>query len=55
MDLYVSIVTFAEIRFGIESIADAVKRSDLNAWLSPKLRPMFDDRVLPVYEDLMFQ
>jgi predicted nucleic acid-binding protein len=32
--LYVSVVTFAEIRFGIELVADASKRAELNDWLA---------------------
>ena len=53
--LYVSVVTFAEIRFGIELIRDAAKRSDLSDWLTHKLRPMFEDRVLAVSEDVMLK
>lgn len=53
--LYVSIVTFAEIRFGIELLPDATRRSDLNDWLAHKVRPMFDQRVLAVSEDVMFK
>ncbi len=53
--LYVSSVTLAEIRFGIELVADARRRAELNAWLAHKLRPMFEQRVLPVSEDVMFQ
>jgi hypothetical protein len=52
--LFVSIVTFAEIRFGIELIADAGYRAELNEWLIHKVRPMFDERALPVTEDVMF-
>ncbi len=44
--LFVSIVTFAEIRFGIELLPDATRRSDLNDWLAHKVRPMFEQRVL---------
>ncbi|MEO0810386.1 MAG: PIN domain-containing protein, partial [Pseudomonadota bacterium] len=44
--LYVSTVTFAEIRFGIEKLADVGKRSEINLWLQNKLRPMFGSRVL---------
>ena len=51
--LYVSTVTFAEIRFGIERVADAGHRSELNDWLARTLRPMFEDRVLPITEDVM--
>ena len=51
--LYLSVVTFAEIRFGIELLADAGRRSDLKNWLDNKLRPMFDGRVLPITEDIL--
>jgi predicted nucleic acid-binding protein len=53
--LFVSIVTFAEIRFGIEAIADPVRRAELNDWLAHKVRPMFEERALPVSEDIMFK
>ncbi|HTV28453.1 MAG TPA: type II toxin-antitoxin system VapC family toxin [Xanthobacteraceae bacterium] len=51
--LFVSVVTFAEIRFGIERLADAGRRAELNDWLAQKVRPMFEHRVLPVSEDVM--
>jgi predicted nucleic acid-binding protein len=53
--LFVSSVTLAEIRFGIELVADAGKRAELSDWLTHKVRPMFDQRVLPVTEDIMFK
>jgi predicted nucleic acid-binding protein len=53
--LYVSAVTLAEIRFGIEVVTDATKRAELNDWLAHKLRPMFEQRVLPVTEEIMFK
>ena len=52
--LFVSIVTFAEIRFGIERVADAGRRAALNDWLLHQVRPMFRDRALPVSEEIMF-
>jgi toxin FitB len=54
-DLFVSAVTFAEIRFGIEMIADPIRRAELNDWLLHRVRPMFDQRVLSVSEDVMFK
>ena len=54
-NLFVSSVTFAEIRFGIERIEDLHKRSALTDWLNLELRPMFENRVLPVSEDVMFK
>lgn len=53
--LYVSTITFAEIRFGIERVADARKRAHLHDWLTHKLRPMFEDRALLVSEDVIFK
>ena len=53
--LYVSSVTFAEIRFGIELDGDATRRAELNDWLAHKVRPMFEQRVLAVSEDIMFK
>ena len=54
-DLYVSAVTFAEIRFGIELVPDAGKRAALHDWLAHELRPMFEERTLPIGEDVMFK
>ena len=53
--LYVSVVTFAEIRFGIELVKDVARRMELYEWLDHKLRPMFEDRVLEVSEDIMLK
>ncbi len=53
--LYVSAVTLAEIRFGIELLTDAARRAELNEWLAHKIRPMFEQRALPVTEDIMFR
>jgi hypothetical protein len=53
--LYVCTVTFAEIRFGIEVLADAGRRAELNDWLAHKVRPMFEQRVLAITEDIMFK
>ena len=53
--LYLSVVTLAEIRFGIERIPDPSRRSELMDWLTHKVRPMFEERVLAVTEDIMFK
>lgn len=53
--LFVSTVTFAEIRYGIEMVDDAIRRAELNDWLTNKVRPMFEQRVLGVSEDVMFK
>ncbi len=53
--LFISTVTLAEIRFGIELVADAGKRAELNDWLAHKVRPMFEQRILSVSEDVLFK
>jgi len=53
--LYISTVTLAEIRFGIELLPDIARRSELNDWLAHKVRPMFEQRVLTITEDIMFK
>jgi hypothetical protein len=53
--LFVSEVTLAEIRFGIEQADDAVRRAEINDWLNHKLRPMFVRRVLPITEDVILK
>ncbi len=53
--MYLSAVTLAEIRFGIELVTDANRRAELNDWLAHKVRPMFEQRVLPITEDIMFK
>ena len=53
--LFVSVVTFAEIRFGIEKLSDAAKRNALQEWLDHELRPLFENRVLFLNEDVLLQ
>ena len=53
--LFVSAVTFAEIRYGIEMLSDPIRRTELDDWLVHRVRPMFDQRVLAVSEDVMFK
>lgn len=53
--LYVSTVTFAEIRYGIEMVGDVDRRGALDDWLNNRLRPMFEHRVLAVSEDVMLR
>jgi toxin FitB len=55
-ELYVSAVTLAELRFGIQLLSEgSARRDDLSNWLTQTIRPMFDHRVLPVTEDIMFK
>lgn len=54
-ELYISKVTLAEIRFGIEILDEPNRRVELTDWLTNKVRPMFDKRVLPISEDIMLK
>ena len=52
-NLYLSRVTIAEIKYGIERLPTAdPSRSRLEAWLEGELRPWFSDRLLDVDEDV---
>ena len=53
--LYISVATLAEIRFGIELVGEPNRRAELNDWLTHKVRPMFDRRVLQITEDIMLK
>jgi len=53
--LYISTVTLAEIRFGIALVRDATQRTELDAWLTHEVRPLFHQRVLEVTEDVLFK
>ena len=53
ISLYLSTVTIAEIRYGIERLPTADRsRKRLEAWLANELRPWFADRLLDVDEDV---
>jgi predicted nucleic acid-binding protein len=54
-ELYVSAVTLAELRFGIERLDAGGRREELRRWLTQTIRPMFDQRIVPVTEDILFR
>ncbi|WP_407052106.1 type II toxin-antitoxin system VapC family toxin [Methyloraptor flagellatus] len=54
-DLYLSEVTLAEIRFGIEQLEDAARRADLHHWLERTVRAHFVGRILAVGEDVFLR
>jgi predicted nucleic acid-binding protein len=53
--LFVSEVTFAEIRFGIAQVGDPERRAVLAAWLARTLRPLFEGRTLALNEDVLLR
>ncbi|HSI39954.1 MAG TPA: type II toxin-antitoxin system VapC family toxin [Xanthobacteraceae bacterium] len=51
--LYVTDITFAEIRYGIDQVPQPDRRADLDRWLDMTLRPLFSGRTLAVTEDVI--
>jgi predicted nucleic acid-binding protein len=51
--LYVSEITFGEIRYGIEQIEEPSRRADIQFWLDHTIRPLFAGRATPVTEDVI--
>jgi predicted nucleic acid-binding protein len=48
--VFLSVVTLAELRHGIERLADGSRRRRLDAWLRDELPLRFEGRLLPVDE-----
>jgi len=55
IELYVSSVAFAEIRFGIAQIKDTNRRHALTHWLDSELRPWFRERVIKIDEAVILR
>ena len=53
--LFLSSITVAEIRYGIEKQPDPAFRSELTQWLDHSLRPWFAGRILPVDEEVTLE
>ena len=50
---FLSVVSVAEIRLGIEGVADLVFRSELDAWLRDGVRVWFGERILAADEAVL--
>ena len=44
-ELYLSVVTLAELRYGIERLPAGTKRANLEKWLERDLIPRFENRI----------
>jgi toxin FitB len=53
--VYLSSVTLAEIRYGIEKVTDSSFQEELNSWLENVLRPWFSGRILQVDETVFLE
>lgn len=50
--MFVSAITIAELRYGIQRLTTGRRRTMLENWLQQYLRPRFGDRILPVNADV---
>lgn len=50
--LYISVVTLAELRHGIDRLAAGRRRDRLDSWLQHDLPSRFGDRVVPITADV---
>jgi predicted nucleic acid-binding protein len=53
--LFLSEIVIAEIRFGIEKVADLSRRAQLTAWLDGTIRPMYVGRIIPLTENTLLR
>lgn len=51
--LYVSVITIAEIEFGIELLPASKRRTQLEQWMQHDFRDWFPGRIFPVNEDIV--
>ena len=50
--VFLSVVTIAELRMGIERLAAGARRARLDEWLTHELLPRFDQRIVPIDESV---
>lgn len=48
LSMYLSIITFGELRKGIEKLPDSTKKKELNRWIVEDLNQRFKNRVLNI-------
>ena len=53
--LHISVITIAEILYGIDRQANPARRADLARWLATDIRPLFERRILALTEDVMLR
>ena len=51
--VYLSVITFGEIRKGIEKLPDSKRKTTLQEWLEDELLMRFSGRILPIDSDVM--
>ena len=46
--IFISVITLAELRFGVDQLAPGRRRTRLDTWLREELTGRFEDRILPI-------
>jgi len=46
--IFISVITLAELRYGIEQLKDGARRKRLDEWLRDELPQRFSGRILPI-------
>lgn len=48
LSMYLSVITFGELRKGIEKLPDSKKRKELHRWVEENLKKRFSNRILNI-------
>lgn len=51
LSMYLSVITFGELRKGIEKLPDSKKKKELNRWVKEDLKNRFKNRILNINID----
>lgn len=49
LSMYLSVITFGELRKGIEKLPDSKKKKELNQWVKEDLNRRFNNRVISIH------
>jgi len=54
-DIFLSVITIGEIKFGVEKVDSKKKKEDLLYWLENSLLKRFDNRIVSIDIDIMLK
>ncbi|MFZ5807499.1 MAG: type II toxin-antitoxin system VapC family toxin [Verrucomicrobiota bacterium] len=54
-NLYLSVITIGEIEKGVAKLSDSKKKRRIRHWLEKDLRQRFQNRILPISEEIAIQ
>jgi predicted nucleic acid-binding protein len=54
-DLFISILSMGEIAFGVEKLPQGKKKNEFLIWLNRQLPAWFENRIVPLDRDVMFE